>query len=103
MSATIGMNATENSTEVWWPSRYGADDRAGSLNEITPRARIDAAGLVRAGQVFDLSYVLSSDTPAFEGRTFSQKLGTPVGPIGRNKVGWVIVPPPAPEPITMTS
>ncbi len=20
----------------WWPSRYGADDEAGALNEITP-------------------------------------------------------------------
>jgi kynurenine formamidase len=90
MSATIEVNATGNSSEVWWPSRYGADDRAGSLNEITPRTRIDAARLVRGGHVFDLSYVLSSDTPAFEGRSFSQELDIPVGPIGRNKVGWVI-------------
>jgi hypothetical protein len=22
--------------ERWWPSRYGADDQAGALNEITP-------------------------------------------------------------------
>jgi kynurenine formamidase len=90
MSATIGMNATENPTDVWWPSRYGADDRAGSLNEITPGARIGAARLVRTGRVFDLSHVLSSEIPAFEGRSFSQELDTPVGPIGRNKVGWII-------------
>jgi kynurenine formamidase len=90
MNTAIGTNANENSSEVWWPSRYGADDRAGSLNEITPSARIYAAGLVRLGQVFDLSYVLSSDAPAFEGRSFTQELCTPVGPIGRNKVGWVI-------------
>src|SRR3974390_1397376 len=84
------MTTTQNSTDVWWPARYGADDHAGSLNEITPSARIGAAGLVRTGQVFDLSYVLSSDIPAFEGRSFRQELCAPVGPIGRNRVGWVI-------------
>jgi kynurenine formamidase len=75
---------------TWWPSRYGADDQAGSLNEITRTGRVRAASLVLRGQVFDLSYVLSSDTPAFGGRSFSQRLGSPEGPIGRNRVGWVI-------------
>jgi kynurenine formamidase len=90
MSTTAAVAAEGNVAEAWWPSRYGPDDRAGSLNEITPEARTRAARLVRAGRVFDLSYVLSSDIPAFEGRSFQQELCTPVGPIGRNKVGWVI-------------
>jgi kynurenine formamidase len=30
------------------------------------------------------------NVPAFEGRSFSQELGEPDGPIGRNRVGWVI-------------
>jgi kynurenine formamidase len=84
------MSTTENTTTVWWPSRYGPDDHAGSLNEITPWSRIGAARLVQAGEVFDLSYVLSADIPSFEGRSFSQELDTPVGPIGKNRVGWVI-------------
>ena len=28
--------ATQDATAGWWPSRYGADDQAGALNEITP-------------------------------------------------------------------
>jgi kynurenine formamidase len=84
------MTATQHSTDIWWPSRYGADDHAGSLNEITAATRIRAGRLVQTGRVFDLSYVLSSDIPSFEGRSFSQELGDPVGPLGRNRVGWVI-------------
>ncbi len=32
---------------TWWPSRYGADDEAGALNEITSSSVVDAAGLGR--------------------------------------------------------
>jgi kynurenine formamidase len=77
-------------TEVWWPSRYGSGDEAGALNEITRAARVRAAQLVRTGRVFDLSYVLSAMIPAFGDRMFSQELCRPEGPIGRNRVGWVI-------------
>jgi hypothetical protein len=28
--------AADNGTSGWWPSRYGADDQSGALNEITP-------------------------------------------------------------------
>ena len=31
----------------WWPSRYGPDDEAGALNEISRGKAADAAGLVR--------------------------------------------------------
>jgi hypothetical protein len=39
----------------WWPSRYGVDDEAGALNEITASTVIAAAGLVRSGRVYDLA------------------------------------------------
>ena len=87
---SIDTRASAPPAGVWWPSRYGADDEAGALNEITPAARIAAARLIRSGRVFDLSHTLSAEIPAFEGRSFSQELDTPVGPIGRNRVGWVI-------------
>jgi len=77
-------------TEVWWPSRYGPEDEAGALNEITRAARVRAAQLVRTGHVFDLSYALSAMIPAFGDRMFMQELCRPEGPIGRNRVGWVI-------------
>jgi hypothetical protein len=36
-------------TASWWPSRYGADDQAGALNEITPGKVLEAVRLVRCG------------------------------------------------------
>lgn len=86
----------------WWPSRYGADDEAGALNEITPQAVARAAALVRRGRVYDLSHVLDAAIPAFPGRSFRQYLTTsahdlnrrapgagPAG-LGANGVNWIV-------------
>ncbi len=37
--------------QTWWPSRYGSEEQAGSLNEVTPWAVVRAPGLVRNGRV----------------------------------------------------
>jgi kynurenine formamidase len=74
----------------WYPSRYGADDEAGALNEITPDAVVAAAGLVRTGRVFDLAHVLHTDVPAFPGRTYTQVLQPDQEPVGTNRVHWVV-------------
>jgi len=58
----------------WWPSRYGADDQIGSLNEITPAVTRAAATLVRQGRVVDLGRILDEDTPKFPGRYWHQTL-----------------------------
>ena len=87
---------------TWWPSKYGPDDEAGALNEITPGKVLGAIGLVRRGAVFDLAHVLHADVPAFPGRTFRQYLTTnyhhinrrrsDAGPAGwgRNSVNWIV-------------
>src|SRR5688572_8197283 len=49
----------------WWPSRYGADDQLGTLNEITPAVVQAATALVRTGRVVDLGRVLDESTPKF--------------------------------------
>ena len=38
-----------NGTGQWWPSKYGPEDQAGALNEITPRKVLEAVRLVRRG------------------------------------------------------
>ena len=89
-------------TAQWWPSRYGPDDEAGALNEITPAKVLEAVRLVRQGRVYDLAHVLHQDIPAFPGRTFRQYLTTnyhqinrrhpdagPAG-LGNNSVNWIV-------------
>jgi kynurenine formamidase len=88
--------------ESWWPSRYGAHDQAGSLNEITPHHVAAAAGLVRHGRVIDLSHELHDGIPVFPGRSFRQFLTTTAhqtnrraprgGPegLGQNHVNWIV-------------
>ncbi len=89
-------------TAGWWPSRWGAADEAGALNEITPATVLAAVALVRRGVVYDLAHDLHADIPAFPGRTFRQYLTTnahhvnrrrpEAGPdgLGRNSVNWVV-------------
>jgi hypothetical protein len=94
--------AAQDAMTCWWPSRYGAEDEAGALNEITPGKVLKAVGLVREGLVYDLAHVLHQDIPAFPGRTFRQYLTTnyhhinrrhpgagPAG-LGRNSVNWIV-------------
>jgi kynurenine formamidase len=96
------MTMAASEQETWWPSPYGPEDEAGSLNEVTPEAVVRAAGLVRRGRVFDLSHVLDSDIPAFPGRSFRQYLTTSAHQLNRraanagrqglgsNNVNWIV-------------
>jgi kynurenine formamidase len=92
----------QNETSQWWPSKYGADDQAGALNEITPAKVLEAVRLVRQGRIYDLAHVLHQDIPAFPGRAFRQYLTTnyhqinrrhpDTGPegLGHNSVNWIV-------------
>lgn len=85
----------------WWPSRYGADDQIGSLNELLPRRVAAAARLVRRGVVLDLGRVLDEDTPRFPGRYWHQQLDLSAPYVnrrrpdavgkgwGRNQINWI--------------
>ncbi|MBI5618574.1 MAG: cyclase family protein [Gammaproteobacteria bacterium] len=86
---------------AWWPSRYGADDERGTLNEIAPAVVAAAAALVVTGEVVDLGRVLDARVPKFPGRYWHQTLDvTPhfanlrredAGPYGwgRNHINWI--------------
>jgi kynurenine formamidase len=99
---TEPVAGTPSTAAPWWPSRYGPDDEAGALNEISAASVVRAAQLVRTGQVFDLAHVLDENIPAFPGRAFRQYLTTTshhlntraenAGPegLGRNGVNWIV-------------
>jgi len=102
MSVQAQPTATQDAMLDWWPSKYGAEDQAGALNEITPGKVLEAVRLVRRGRVYDLAHVLDQDIPAFPGRTFRQYLttnyhqinrrqpdGGPEG-LGRCGVNWIV-------------
>jgi len=102
VSAGVDTLPVADTGTAWWPSKYGRDDQAGALNEITPAKVLEAIGLVRRGVVYDLAHVLHADIPAFPGRTFRQYLTTnyhqinrrrpDAGPAGwgRNSVNWIV-------------
>lgn len=71
--------------------RWGVDDEAGALNEITAAKVLQAVSLVRHGEVHDLAQVLDRDIPAFPGRTFRQELTTRGHQdIGNNHVNFIV-------------
>jgi kynurenine formamidase len=52
------------------PSKWGAADRRGSANHMTPATVLRATRLIRTGEVFELGHVLSDAMPLFAGRRF---------------------------------
>lgn len=85
----------------WWPSKYGANDQIGTLNEITPQKIVEAASLVKKGKIYDLGRVLDSHVPHFEGRYFQQTLVSSAHILnqrrpdfggegwGKNQINWI--------------
>ena len=72
--------------EDWYPSRYGADDRIGALNNLSPEKVIQAARLVTTGKTYALGVPTGPDSPAYPPRQYAMTVlqlddgsGTPGG------------------------
>ena len=78
--AHLGLRATpvQAQTPAWsppaeaqrCPSRWGAADRRGAMNLMTPDRARRAAGLIRTGAMSELGHVLSMQMPFFGTRRF---------------------------------
>ncbi len=84
--AHLGLTATPlqaQGTQSGWmppasaqrcPSKWGPNDRRGSMNLMTPERAKRAASLIRTGEIVDLGQVLSQQMPFFGTRRFDQHL-----------------------------
>lgn len=70
----------------WYPSKYGADDTLGAINNLSPGIVVDAAKLVTEGKTYPLGVETGPDSPAYPPRSYSMTVlqlddgtGTPIG------------------------
>ena len=76
--ASLGLAAQSFAgDENWYPSKWGADDEIGALNELKPEDVVAAAGLVKTGKVYSLGIEVNKDTPAYQHRNFPLLLTQP--------------------------
>ena len=73
-------------TEKWFPTEFGADDKAGAINRVTPDKVMKALKLVKQGKSATLGKTYSKDIPGFGVRGWQMTIpGTPTGgPFGKN-------------------
>jgi kynurenine formamidase len=76
------------SNEKWWPSKWGADDQAGSSNHITPAKVLETAKWIKDGKIYKLGHDYESSMPLFGKRVFTLRIpGSPTGgPFGDNRL-----------------
>jgi len=74
--------------QSWAPSQFGADDRIGMMQLITPETVLKAAKLIKQGKTATLGKVYQSDAPFFGSRGFKLTIpGLPTGgPFGEHKL-----------------
>jgi kynurenine formamidase len=56
--------------ESWYPSKYGAADTLGAVNNLSAAGVVEAARLVKTGKTYSLGITVNRDTPAYGTRTF---------------------------------
>ncbi|MBB3897611.1 cyclase family protein [Roseococcus suduntuyensis] len=56
------------------PSRWGANDRRGSMNHMTPERMRDAAQMIREGRKIEIGHMLTQSMPFFGTRRFDVHL-----------------------------
>jgi kynurenine formamidase len=81
--ALAGLGAASAQAQQSWsppaasdrcPSKWGADDRRGSMNLMTPERAKAAAGLIQSGEMVELGRTLEQNMPLFGTRRFDVHL-----------------------------
>lgn len=83
----LALMATARAADDWYPSKYGAEDRRGAMNNLSPEATVAAAQLVTLGKVYALGVVTGRGSPAWPPRSYqilitqsNDGTGAPLGP-----------------------
>lgn len=78
--------AASSWADDWYPSKYGADDTLGAINNLSPDLVVKAAKLVTTGKTYALGVETGSTSPAYPPRSYSMTVlqlsdgtGTPIG------------------------
>ncbi len=69
VSVTVTVTAVA-ADDDWYPSRYGAEDTLGAINELSREGVVSAARLVKTGKTYALGVETGRDTPAYGARGF---------------------------------
>ena len=65
---TVSAMAQEN--EEWAPSQFGAEDRLGAVNHLSPEGTLAAAELITTGKTYSLGMITGRDTPTISPREY---------------------------------
>ncbi len=71
---------SQTSQDVWWPSKWGEDDKAGASNHVNDESVLAATRLIRRGQIFELGRVYEAEMPLRGERVFTQRISATTGP-----------------------
>jgi len=64
--------------DTWYPSKYGANDTLGAVNNLSPEGVKKAAALVKTGKVYALGIPTGPDAPVYGDRKYvAEQLWTP--------------------------
>jgi hypothetical protein len=70
LSVLAALATPSLADDAWYPSRYGADDRVGAANNLSPAGTLRAAKLVITGKTYSLGMTTGPDSLAYPPRKF---------------------------------
>jgi kynurenine formamidase len=71
LAMIVALAAPVLAQESWYPSKYGAEDTKGAMNNLSAEATQRAAKLVKTGKVYALGVVTGPETPSWPGRSYN--------------------------------
>ena len=85
-SALLLTSIFATADEKWFPSKYGAQDTLGAINNLSAEKVLQAAKLIKTGKTYALGVETGPTSPAYPPRAYSMTIlqlddgmGTPLG------------------------